>query len=209
MDGTLAISPPRAATTAAGRLPDWVPRRLLTADETLRMVEAGVLAEGERVELIEGQLVVMSPHTMPHMACIGALTEMFVKRASDAAVVWVQLPLRLDAHNVPEPDFALLRRRADGYRRGEPASASDALLVVEVAHSSLRYDRGLKAELYGAFGAPEYWVVDTVGRAVLVHREPGANGYRSVVAERDGATLRPALLSGVQLDVTEILGPTE
>lgn len=205
MDGTVAPSLPRTGTA----LPDWVPRRLLTADDVLRMVEAGVLAPEERVELIEGQLVVMSPHTLPHMSCIGALTEMLVKRASDAAVVWVQLSLRLDPHNQPEPDFALLRRRADNYRRGEHPSANDALLVIEVSQTSLRYDRGLKAELYAAFGVPEYWVVDVVGRAVVVHREPGAKGYRDVTTAHDGATLRPALLPSVELNVSEILGPPE
>jgi Uma2 family endonuclease len=118
----------------------------------------------------------------------------------------IQSPVRLGQYSEPEPDVALLRPRADRYRGGLPPLAEDVLLLIEVADSTLRFDREVKAPLYARHGIPELWIVDLAGGSVLVHREPGPEGYRVLQEARPGATLAPALLPEAVLAVAEILG---
>ena len=115
----------------------------------------------------------------------------------------MQNPLRLDRRNEPQPDLMLLRPRADDYASSHP-TAADVLLLVEVADSSLAYDRGPKLALYARHGVPEVWVVDLVGRAVEICREPGAEGYaerRRIIEGLATPTLAPELV----IDVTALL----
>ena len=140
----------------------------------------------------------------PHAAITNRLARIFSRALRDeVALVAVQSPLRLDAYNEPEPDIMLLRPRADGYRESHPGAA-DVLLLVEVSESSLAYDRGVKLPLYARFGVPEVWIVDLIGLAVEVCREPREGAY----ASRDRLTnglLTPALIPGVTIDVAALV----
>jgi Uma2 family endonuclease len=119
----------------------------------------------------------------------------------------VQSSVRLGRHSEPQPDLALLRPRADGYRGGLPPLAEDVLLLIEVADSTLRMDREVKAPLYARHGIPEYWVVDLAGGLVLLHRDPSPDGYRSLSEARAGAVITPALLpETAAVAVSDILG---
>jgi len=159
------------------RHPD-VPRHLWTVDEYHRMGEAGLLANEDRVELVEGELVQMAPIGSEHAGSVGALTRLLVMAVGERAIVFVQNPVRLDEHSEPQPDFAVLKPRADEYHSALP-TAQDVLLIVEVADSSLAYDRGLKLELYARHGIPEVWVVNLPAEEVEVFRGPSGGGYTS------------------------------
>nr|WP_294505829.1 Uma2 family endonuclease [uncultured Rhodopila sp.] len=133
------------------------------------MGEVGIFGEYERGELIEGQLVAMSPIGSPHSAAAIVLTRILVRAVEDRALVSVQLPVRLNDRTDPEPDLTLLRPRGDDYRSALPGPA-DVLLLIEVAASSLEYDRGLKRALCARHGIPEFFDLDR--SRVEVYRLP-------------------------------------
>ncbi len=160
----MSTSPTSAETTA---LLLESPRRLSVA-EYHRMIEAGILDEDERLELLEGVIVAMSPQNDRHAWPIEYLTRLLVKALGDAYRVRAQLPLSLGRNNEPEPDLAV--SRADLRTKGRHPGA--AILVVEVADDSLRKDRTLKAALYARFRVPEYWVVNVEAQTVEVFTEP-------------------------------------
>jgi len=153
-------------------------RRRFTLEEYWRLGETGILHEDERVELVEGEIVEMSPIGQPHASVVARLTTLFVSRLGGRAIVWVQNPLALPLQvSEFQPDLALLKPRADFYRskRVEP---DDALLVVEVMDSSMAYDRRVKLPIYARGGAAEVWLVNVNDFTVEMHREPTARGYR-------------------------------
>jgi Uma2 family endonuclease len=153
-----------------------VERYRFTVDEYYKLAEAGVLSEDSRVELIEGEIVMMTPIGRRHAACVDRLNRLLVHAVGESAIVRVQNPVRLGDRSEPEPDLALLRPRDDFYAEREPGPA-DALLIVEVADSSLAYDRGVKLPLYARAGVAETWIVDLGERVIEVHRSPGPQGY--------------------------------
>lgn len=183
----------------------WVARRALTVAEYHRMGEVGILAEHDRVELIEGELVAMSPIGSLHTGTVNALNYLLVTAVGVRAIVSVQNPIQLDDHTEPEPDFTLLKPRSDHYRRATP-HAEDALLVIEVAHSSLDYDRAIKRPLYARHGIPELWIVDLAAGAVEVCRAPVGDDYTSVTRVGREAVLEPAELPGSVIPVAALLG---
>ena len=182
----------------------WVRRHKLDVVQYHRMGEAGVFEGNERVELIEGEVVEMAPIGDRHAGTTNRLTALLVKAAGGRAVVAVGNPVRLDRYNEPQPDFALLRPRADFYASSKPAPA-DTLLLIEVAESSLRYDRKVKLPLYARHGVPELWIVDVEGGTVDVCREPAADGYAAVSRAGVDEVLEPALLPGVRIAVADII----
>lgn len=146
-------------------------RHLISVAAFHRMGETGILGPADRVELIEGEIIDMSPIGVLHAAIVARLASYFSQRLGGAAVVWCQNPLRLDDISEPEPDIAVLRPRADFYTTAHPAPA-DVLLVIEVADTSLAYDLGTKVPLYARHGIPEAWVIDAATRRTRVFRQP-------------------------------------
>lgn len=165
-------------------------RHLISVDAFHRMGEAGILGRDDRVELIDGEIIDMSPIGALHAAIVARLASYFSQRVGDKAVVWCQNPLRLDDISEPEPDIAILRPRADFYTTAHPGPA-DVLLVIEVADTSLAYDLGTKVPLYARHGIPEVWVIDAATRRTSVFRWPtgdrepgraGGSGYAEEVS---------------------------
>lgn len=150
-----------------------VPLRGLTVHEYHAMGEAGILHEDDRVELLDGQLIAMSPLGGPHITIVNRLNRWLSQNVGDAVLVSVQNALRLDDRSEPEPDLVLLRPDADD---GRVPTAADALLVVEVADTTLRYDRGIKRTRYAQAGIPEVWIVALDERYVEVSRRPQSDG---------------------------------
>jgi Uma2 family endonuclease len=146
-------------------------RHLISVEAFHRMGETGILGSTDRVELIDGEIIDMSPIGVLHAAIVARLASYFSQRLGGAAVVWCQNPLRLDDINEPEPDIAILRSRADFYTTGHPGPA-DVLLVIEVSDSSLAYDLGTKVPLYARHGIPEVWVIDAATRRTQGFRRP-------------------------------------
>ena len=185
--------------TATTTLPT---RRKLDVDAYHRMAEVGIFGADERVELIDGEIYQMVPIGSEHGSVTSSLVQRFVLALRERAFVTGSMPLRLDRLNEPEPDVLLLRPRADRYRDALPGPA-DVLLVVEVAKSSLDYDRSVKAPLYAAAGVAELWIVDLVHACIQVHREPAAHGYGRIDAHATG-TLAPAALAIARVDVDDV-----
>ncbi len=179
-------------------------RHRLDVGAYYKMADAGILERGARVELIDGEIIDMPAIGSPHAAVTNRLCRMLVRAVDDAtALVNVQSPLRLDAYNEPEPDLLVLRPRDDGYRTSHP-SAADVLLLVEVADSSLAYDRGAKLGLYATFEVPEVWIVDIAGAAIEVFREPRQGTYASSARQASGV-LSPLLVPGIAIDIAALV----
>jgi Uma2 family endonuclease len=181
-------------------------RHAFTVAEYYRMAEAGVLPPGRRTELIDGDVIEMSPIGTKHAACVTRLQRTLSSRLGTRADVRVQQPVRLTDASEPEPDVALVARRGDDYEAGHPTPA-DVLLVVEVSDTTLAFDRAVKAPLYAQAGIVEYWLVDLANRLVEVHRSPSADGYREVIRAVAGDTLSPSVLPDVRIAVDEVFGP--
>ena len=168
-------------------------RRLFTADDYHRMVQAGILSERERVELIDGEVVAMTPIGPRHNACVDRAVRAFVTSVGDKAIVRVQGSVRLDLYREPEPDLVLLRPRADFYASALPGPA-DIYLIIEIAESSLEYDRDVKARIYADSGVPEYWLADLSDNLLSCYSEPRDGAYQSVRQYRRGQSVAPELL---------------
>ncbi|MBM2812424.1 MAG: hypothetical protein HW416_3183 [Chloroflexi bacterium] len=181
-------------------------RRLFTVADYYRMAETGILAEDDRVELIEGEIVEMPPIGDRHASCVGRTTDLFFRLFGNLARVWVQNPVRLSNRSEPVPDLMLLQPRPDFYVSGHP-KASDVLLLVEVSDSSEAYDRRVKLPLYAREGVPEVWIVDLGRSVVRVHREPSPTGYALVATHRRGERIAPAAFPDIVIKIEEILGP--
>ena len=194
-------------TTAPVQAP-VVPRetRKFTVEEYFRMVEAGILLEDERVELIEGEILLMPPIGPPHNGGVNRYTRVFRRFPIEWFTLQVQGPVRLDAHSAPEPDLALLKFREDDYWQAH-AGPADVLLVIEVADSSLNYDREVKAHIYGRAGIPETWVLNLPEDCIERFTEPGPDGYAQHDILRRGDQVSPAALPDLELAVEDLLPP--
>jgi Uma2 family endonuclease len=157
---------------------EGLPRRRFTVAELEAMTAAGILDEDERIELIGGEIVPMSPKGNHHEILKTALTIYWARKAPDDLRFTTETTFRLTPDTYLEPDF-IFYPKATGIRG---LSAETARLVVELADSSLGYDLGRKAALYASFGVAELWVIDAVSLVAHIHREPTAAGYRSVVS---------------------------
>ncbi len=182
-----------AATTTAA---EGFPRRAFTVEDISRMIAAGIISENERFELIEGEIVMMAAKGVAHERIKAALNIAVVRALPDHLTVGVEATLRLTDTLMLEPDIAvfpkdLFKKSAHGFARLDPGEAS---LVIEVAASSLAYDKGLKARLYARHRVKEFWVVDANERVTCVHTGPNGDAWSSV-AERgpDDALTTPAL----------------
>ena len=168
----------RSSSAQVTSAAEGLPRRRFTVAEVEAMVAAGVMEEDERVELIGGELVPMSPKGNQHEVVKTALLRRWYRLAPDHVDLTPETTFRLSEDTYLEPDVVVYSR-ATGLRG---LTGANALLVVEIANSSLRYDMGRKAALYASFGIRELWVIDAVRLTTRVFREPSAEGYRE---ERD------------------------
>lgn len=181
-------------------------RRRFSIEEYYRMAEVGIFGPEERVELIEGEIIKMSPIGLHHAACVNALTRRLLQAVGDRAVLSPQNPVRLLRDTEPQPDVVLLRPPERRYWQHK-AGPSDALLVVEVSDTSYRYDRRVKLPLYARAGVLEVWIVDLTREVVEVFRDPGRKGYAFAQTVERGGTVAPAALPDAVIVVAEILPP--
>jgi Uma2 family endonuclease len=176
-----------------------------TLDAYHRLGELGVLDEDDRVELLDGQIVEMTPIGAAHAACVNRLNALLSRLLGSDTCVSVQNPVVLAERWEPHPDLAVLHR-AGGLSGAWLPGPQDVLLVIEVADTSLERDRDVKIPRYAAAGIPEAWLVDLVGDSITVCRGPGPDGYREIGTVTRGDTLQPLRLPGVALSADEILG---
>jgi len=175
-----------------------------TVKEYYRMAETGVLRPDARVELLNGEIIDMSPIGSAHAGTVKRFIRIFTKLAQERWQVSAQDPLHLDEHSEPEPDFMLLKRSADDYTGRHP-QPEDVFLLIEVADVSLDYDREQKLPVYGRAGVPEVWIVNLRDQSIEVYREPHFTGYSSKTILRAGDQAKPQAFPDVTVDVTELL----
>ena len=181
-------------------------RRRFTVMEYQLMGDSGILGEDYRVELIEGEIVEMSPIGSKHAGRVARAQKALAHVVGDRAIVWVQNPVDLDQYSEPEPDVSLLKARSDYYENRHPRPA-DVLLVVEVSDSSVRYDREVKLPLYARAGIAEVWIIDlAVADHIEVHSSPTEGGYRRFRSARRGEVLDLPGLADARLEVDALLG---
>jgi Uma2 family endonuclease len=181
-----------------------VAKRRFTVEEYHRMAEAGVFPPQDRLELLGGEIIEMSPIGKAHAVCVDRLTRRFVEIAARRAIVRVQNPIQLGPRSEPQPDLALLRPREDDYAGSHPGP-TDILLVVEVADTSQDYDRGNKIPAYAEAGIPEAWLVDLRARAFEIYREPAPGGYHQLRRVSSSEFLAPSAFPDARIEAAEIL----
>lgn len=180
-------------------------RHRVTVDEYYRMAEAGIFSPDERVELIEGEVIDMAPQKSRHASVLTELLNRLAQAVGPAARVACQVPLNLSDRSEPEPDLMLLQPREDRYLGSHPTPA-DVLLLVEVADSSLRYDREVKVPLYARHGVAEVWLVDLESNRLRFFRQLQADEYAEISStDTPGPTPLPGL-PGLQVDLGGLLG---
>jgi Uma2 family endonuclease len=181
--------------------------RRFTADEYMKMAEVGILGEDDRVELLNGEILPMSPIGDAHVSCVDRLTHLLVHHLGDRGVVRVQSTLRLSDRSMPEPDLCVLKPSEDFYAGG--SGPGDVLLIIEVCDSSLIFDRRVKLPLYAEAGIPEVWLIDLAGAETQVYRHPGGtsrDGYaESPVYARDAA-FGPVAFDSLRVDTNQLIG---
>ena len=162
------------ATTAN----DIIQKHRLTVEEYHRMGEAGILGPQDRVELIEGEIIDMSPIGSNHAGTVNYLNQVLFAALQENAIISPQNPIILNDRNEPDPDIVLLKPRKDFYRQSHP-TPNDVLLIIEVADTSLRYDSEIKIPLYARYGIPEVWIVDLENNQLTKYLSPNDDHYES------------------------------
>ncbi len=169
------------------------------------MAEVGILSEDDRVELIQGEIVRMSPIGSRHAACVGRLNRLLQRLVGLDAIVRVQDPISLDGYSEPEPDVALVKPRDDFYSREHPGPG-DVLLLIEVADTSVERDLEVKLPLYARAGIPEAWLVDLPAETVEVYSRPDGGEYRETVRTKRGETVTSRTIPGLEVAANDIFG---
>ncbi len=185
-------------------MPIEIAKRLFDVDDYHRMARAGILSEDDRVELIDGEVVAMTPIGPRHNASVDRANRALVTAVGDQAIVRVQGSVRLDRFREPQPDLVLLRPQSDFYASRLPGP-SDILLIVEIAESSLDYDREVKTRIYAESSVPEYWVVALDDRWVWRYSEPRGGAYQKVGECHSGQSIAPELLPHCPIPVDVFL----
>ena len=182
------------------------PKYRFTVDDYYRMADVGILAPDARVELLEGEIIEMFPIGPFHSGVGTRLQTIFTKVGGDRWIVRSQYPIHLDDGSEPQPDLALVKPRDDFYTESHP-QAHDVHLLVEVADSSVRFDREEKLPVYARAGIAEFWLVNLVERKVEIYRGPSPDGtYRTLVQARHGDRIAPAAFPDAVLTVEALLG---
>ncbi len=157
-----------------------------------KMAEVGIFGENDRIELIEGALIRMAPIGSLHAGTVTQLSQLFTGLAANRAVVYAQNPIVLGKHSELQPDIALLQPRADFYKQSLPGPR-DTLLVIEIADTTLSYDRETKIPLYAQYGIAEAWLIDLRSRRLEIFLKPASDGYRRILRPADNERVAPSL----------------
>ena len=182
-----------------------ITRWQFTADDYERMVETGILGKDDRVELIDGEVIVMSPIGPPHAGIVNRLNAVLNRQLGDTAIVSVRNPIRLNDYSEPQPDLAVLRPNNDYYAHAHPTPA-DILLLVEVADSSFEYDSEEKMPRYAQDAIPEVWLIDVEHQTVTQYALPSITGYHRQVQLAHGQILVSQTIAGLEIATDVIFG---
>jgi Uma2 family endonuclease len=176
--------------------------RRWSRDEYDQMVATGIFYPGERVELIDGEILAVTPQGSAHATGIQLAADALRASFGSGVVVRAQLPMAAGTHSEPEPDIAVVRGTPRDYREAHPTSA---LLIVEIADATLDYDRQRKGRLYARAGIQDYWIVNLNDRCVEMYRDHSQASYRFSCRFMPGETISPLAAPGAQIAVSDIL----
>ena len=182
-----------------------VAKKRFTVDEYYRMADAGILTTDDRVELIDGEIIEKSPVGSRHVGCVIRANQVLTTAFTGKALLSVQSPIRLSNYTEPEPDLAVLKPRPDYYSTKKPSS-EDAFLVIEVADTTLRYDRNVKLPRYAAAGVPEVWIENLEDDLLLVYRDPAGNSYTASLTLGRGDPVSLAAFPDIVFKVDDFVG---
>ncbi len=181
-------------------------KRPLTVEQFNRMIEAGIIPEDDRVELIDGDIIEMAPIGTPHAARVDRVVHAFRSRLPETVILRVQSPVRVSRVTRVEPDVVLLRARPDFYELELPGPDA-VMLVVEVADTSVAYDRHVKIPAYARANVQEAWLVDITTEHVDVYRQPAPDGYHEVHRAGPADQLSVLAFPGMSFPASRIVGP--
>ena len=193
---TVVIAPPAELTPT---------RRRFTVAEYYVMADAGILTENDRVELLDGEIIVMPPIRDWHAAGVKFFANTMPPALQSRAMLAVQDPVRLDDSSEPQPDVMLLRWRDDFYRSGHP-EPDDVLLLIEVSDTTLSYDRNEKLPRYARAGIPEVWIANRPNRRIEAYSNPANDEYTTVRYAGPGESVAPQAFPDIVLEVSRIIG---
>ncbi len=179
-------------------------KRRFTISEYHQMAEVGILTPSDRVELINGEIIEMSPIGKRHAACVDRIARLCFERFGESVIVRVQNPILLNNLSEPQPDIALLQPRSDFYASGHP-QPSDIFLIVEVADSSINYDQEVKIPLYSSSGITEVWLIDLNQNLVQVYQQPTPNNYQIIQQFQPKNTLSPLAFPEINFRVDQMI----
>ena len=176
-----------------------------TATEYIRLTEAGAFTPDDRIELLDGYLVHKMPQNEPHAFATATLIRLLMALLVPPWELRVQAPIYLSGDNVPEPDLAVVKGPMRRFLK-HPPTAVDVALLIEVSHTTLEQDRGIKQEMYARDRIPEYWIVNLIDRVVEVYTQPKGGrtpGYRKMIPYDAGASF-PLRIDGVEIGVVSV-----
>lgn len=180
-----------------------MPIRRFSVEEYYRLAEIGILGREDKVELINGEIVKMSPIGPRYAGVVNQLSHLLREMEGWTYVLAVQNPVRLSSYSEPEPDISVLKSQADFYKSGHP-TPDDVILLVEVSDTTFEYDSKIKLPLYAKKGIPEYWMIDLERDRILVHTNPQGSAYQTQHIYQRGDLLSSSVLPK-GLPVDEIL----
>jgi Uma2 family endonuclease len=180
-------------------------RKRFTVDEYYRMAEAGILKPTDRVELIEGEIVEMSPIGDRHAMAVNRATMVFARGLGDQVVVSVQNAVRINRYNEPQPDVVLIRPREGFYGDRHPRP-EDVVLLMEVADTTLKYDQNVKLPIYARNGIREVWILDLQKDVIYIYREPEGGSYTVRETRPPSESVSPQAFPGFAISAAELLG---
>jgi Uma2 family endonuclease len=176
-----------------------------TVEEYHRMIEAGILNEDDKIELLDGRIVEMSAQTPPHAATTQRSSDYIKELLAGQAHIRTQLPITLTTSE-PEPDIAVVAIDPNGYATHHP-NPSEIFLLIEVSYSTLQIDRYEKAPIYSRANIAEYWILDVVDREAYIYRHPGPQGYQSEVVLQDNAIISVLAFPAIEINLSGLFLP--
>lgn len=180
-------------------------RHQFTVHEYARMRETGILTEDSRVELLDGEIYVMSPIGPIHVGLVNKLNHLLMQRIGDAGIISIQNPIQLNDHSEPQPDIAILSPRDDFYTNAL-ATPDDVLLIIEIADSSLDYDREEKLPRYARAHIPEVWIIDANKSVVEQYTLPIQGEYTQLYKALLGSRLTATQLPQITMTTHQLFG---
>ncbi len=193
--------------TSSNHSLNFLPLRLLSIQEYNLMAEVGILTDEEKVELINGQIITMSPQKSFHAAAITRTNRLFTKQLNQI-LIRLQLPIIINDFSQPEPDIAIVKYDALDYDDRHP-SATEVYLIIEIADTTLKTDLEVKRQLYASGNIPDYWVLDLKQRQLYVYRQSNGQDYQKIMILTDEDSIAPLHFPEIQIKVSEMLRPME